>query len=75
MSGYEVTAKIRAAVEHLGPILLIRAYCDARASSPRLEELRAELQSSGVTVVHCSHSGRKDQVDKMIIGLSCCCGG
>jgi hypothetical protein len=68
MPGYEIVAKIRAHLEHLGPVLVFKAYCEVVGTSRKLNELQGELQSSGVTVVHCPHNGHKETADKMIIG-------
>jgi len=50
--------------------MTFRAYLDVsvQPQSPRSATFRSELQSSGVTVTDCPHNGKKDVVDKMILG-------
>jgi hypothetical protein len=37
-------------------------------SSKNSVVFRSELQSSGVSITDCPHNGKKDVVDKMILG-------
>jgi hypothetical protein len=50
--------------------MTFKAYLDVsvQPQSPRSTTFRSELQSSGVTVTDCPHNGKKDVVDKMILG-------
>jgi hypothetical protein len=60
-------SSIRKIAETHGPIKQFRAYKDADLN-PHSQLLRAELQSSGVTIIDCPHNNMKDVVDKMLIG-------
>ncbi|KAG5219743.1 NYN domain-containing protein [Salix suchowensis] len=52
-----------------GSVKLFKAYLELseQAMSPRLLNLRSELQSSGVSLTDCPHNGRKNVADQMII--------
>lgn len=66
--GYAVAAGIRGLAERYGPIRAFKAYLEASTQStlsPRLE-----LISSGVDIVDCPHNGKKDVVDKTLMGMS-----
>jgi hypothetical protein len=46
-----------------------KAYLDmSEQPSKNAVAFRSEPQSSGVSMIDCPHNGRKDVVDKMIIG-------
>ena len=68
LTGYDIIARIRTATEKFGIIKVLKAYTEVNTSSSRSIVMRSELQSSGVTMIDCPHSGHKDVVDKMIIG-------
>lgn len=57
-------------VQHLGSIILFKAYVEITLDPPNSKTmlLHSELQSSGVSLTHCPHNGRKDVADKMMIG-------
>ncbi|KAL5490374.1 hypothetical protein ACEPAI_5207 [Sanghuangporus weigelae] len=50
-------------------VKVFKAYVDIALEcvNPRSYTLHSELQSSGVTLVHCPHNGKKDVADKMMI--------
>ena len=54
----------------LGPITEFKAYVDINlmAKWGNGDPMPSELQSSGVSLIHCPHNGGKDVVDKMLIG-------
>jgi hypothetical protein len=52
-----------------GSVTTFKAYFDISAQSPKSVMLRSELQSSGVSMIDCPHNGRKEVVDKMILGV------
>ena len=56
-----------------GSVKLFKAYLEISSLesgllTPRLLTLTSELQSSGVSLIHCPHNGRKDVADKMMLG-------
>jgi hypothetical protein len=65
-SGFDIVASIREYLQKIGVIDFIKAYSQVQDSPLNL---RSELQCSGVTLVDCPHNGRKDVVDKMLIGM------
>jgi len=71
-SGYAVVNKIRSITQPYGSIRTFRAYLEVSdqlaAPASRTQNIRSELQCSGVTLVDCPHNGRKDVADKMLIG-------
>ncbi|EJD00235.1 uncharacterized protein FOMMEDRAFT_127732 [Fomitiporia mediterranea MF3/22] len=69
ISGTEVVEKIRSLVQYFGRIITFKAYADVSLifAGSKSNNLQSELQSSGLTLVHCPHNGRKDVADKMMI--------
>ncbi|KAF4576811.1 hypothetical protein EYR36_000594 [Pleurotus pulmonarius] len=69
VSGYDVVRNIRSVAHKFGSVKLFKAYLELseQAMSPRLLNLRSELQSSGVSLTDCPHNGRKNVADQMII--------
>ncbi|KAF9500388.1 hypothetical protein BDN71DRAFT_1585916 [Pleurotus eryngii] len=69
VSGYDVVGSIRSMAHKFGSVKLFKAYLELseQAMSPRLLNLRSELQSSGVSLTDCPHNGRKNVADQMII--------
>lgn len=72
--GYDIVNNIGRIARLFGSITTFRAYLDISAQSPKSVALRSELQSSGVSIIDCPHNGKKDVVDKMILGVytTCC---
>lgn len=68
MTGYDVVASIREALQSYGGIVSLKAYLHVQDLYPKSLNLRSELQSSGVSLVDCPHIGQKDVEDKMLIG-------
>ena len=56
-----------------GSVTTFRAYLDISTQSPKSVVLRSEFQSSGVSLIDCPHNGKKDVVDKMILGVYTTC--
>lgn len=52
-----------------GSVTTFRAYLDISVQSSKSVVLRSELQSSGVSMIDCPHNGKKDVVDKMVLGM------
>jgi hypothetical protein len=50
--------------------MTFKSYLDmsVQPQSLRSTVFRSELQSSGVSMIDCPHIGKKDVVDKMILG-------
>lgn len=67
--GYDIVNNIARIARLFGSISSFRAYLDVSAQSPKSVLLRSELQSSGVSIIDCPHNGKKDVVDKMILGV------
>jgi hypothetical protein len=65
-SGYALVQKIRQVVQPFGSIRTFRAYLDHREH--RNDQLRSELQLSGVSMLDAPHSGAKNVADQMMIG-------
>jgi len=65
-NGFEIVSSIRKIAAKHGPIKQFRAYKDADLH-PNSGALRADLQSSGVSMIDCPHNNMKDVVDKMLI--------
>ncbi len=76
VSGYFIADKIRRIASPFGAIILFKAYLELNSDflSGRSYVLQSELQSSGISLTHTPHNGRKDVADKMMIGaISPCC--
>lgn len=79
LSGYELVKRIRDVAHGFGTVKLLKAYTELSeqsTNSSRSTALRSELQSSGVSIIDCPHTGYKNVADQMIIGLFCsvsCC--
>ncbi|KAF9246594.1 NYN domain-containing protein [Melanogaster broomeanus] len=67
--GYDIVNNVRRMAHVFGSVTTFKAYFDISAQSPKSLTLRSELQSSGVSMIDCPHSGRKEVVDKMILGV------
>ncbi|KAJ8517552.1 hypothetical protein ONZ45_g5270 [Pleurotus djamor] len=65
ISGYYLVHQIRSLAHSYGIIKSFKAYTEIEQI--KAPALRAELQSSGVSVTDCPHLGKKDVVDKMMI--------
>jgi hypothetical protein len=65
-SGYALVQKIRQVVQPFGSIQTFRAYLDIREH--RNDQLRSELQLSGVSMLDAPHSGAKNVADQMMLG-------
>ena len=70
LTGAILASKILQTVQVLGPITEFKAYVDISlmAKWGNGDPMPSELQSSGVSLIHCPHNGGKDVVDKMLIG-------
>lgn len=70
VSTYDLVKNLRTALRPYGKLKSVRAYWDfsgqlmASASSAR-----SDLSSSGVTLIDCPASGRKDLATKMMLGM------
>lgn len=71
--GFDIVNNIGRIARLFGPITTFRAYLDISAQSYKSVVLRSELQSSGVSLIDCPHNGKKDVVDKMILGVYTTC--
>lgn len=68
--GYIVAEYIRNAAHKFGPVTVFKAYLELSTVNitPKMINLRSELQSSGVSLTDCPRaSNRKDVVDKMLL--------
>ncbi|KIO31654.1 hypothetical protein M407DRAFT_19393 [Tulasnella calospora MUT 4182] len=68
--GYIVAERIRDAAHKFGPISIFKAYLELSTVNitPKMINLRSELQSSGVSLTDCPRApNRKDVVDKMLL--------
>ncbi|KAF9246595.1 NYN domain-containing protein [Melanogaster broomeanus] len=65
--GYDIVNNVGRMARVFGSVTTFKAYFDISAQSPKSLMLRSELQSSGVSMIDCPHSGRKEVVDKMIL--------
>lgn len=71
--GAYVAAKIRQAVQPLGPTIVFKAYMDTSLEKQwenGCKSMPSELQSSGISLIHCPHNGGKEVADKMVIGTN-----
>lgn len=66
----KVVERIRCLVQDYGKITSFKAYMDVslECGNTKALTLQSDLQSSGITLVHCPHNGKKDVADKMMIG-------
>ena len=71
--GYDIVNNISRIARLFGSVTTFRAYLDISAQSSKSVVLRSELQSSGVSMIDCPHNGKKDVVDKMILGVYATC--
>jgi hypothetical protein len=72
--GYDIVNNISRIARLFGSVTTFRAYLDISAQlSTKSTVLRSELQSSGVSMIDCPHNGKKDVVDKMILGAYATC--
>ncbi|KAL5533071.1 hypothetical protein ACEPAF_4847 [Sanghuangporus sanghuang] len=69
VSGNKVVYNIRRLVQGYGCITTFRAYIDLSVDCAysRSISFHSDLQSSGLSLVHCPHNGKKDVADKMMI--------
>ena len=67
--GYDIVNNISCIARLFGSVTTFRAYLDISAQSSKSVLLRSELQSSGVSIIDCPHNGKKDVVDKMVLGM------
>ncbi|KAL5490375.1 hypothetical protein ACEPAI_5208 [Sanghuangporus weigelae] len=69
ISGNKVVYNIRRLVQGYGSITTFRAYIDLSVDCAysRSISFHSDLQSSGLSLVHCPHNGKKDVADKMMI--------
>ncbi|KAL5533072.1 hypothetical protein ACEPAF_4848 [Sanghuangporus sanghuang] len=69
LSGSKLVETIRNLDQIPDRIKVFKAYVDIalECANSRSHTLHSELQSSGVTLVHCPHNGKKDVADKMMI--------
>lgn len=65
--GFSIVDRIRGVAFEYGSLQVFRAYSGTE-SSAKTQNLRSELQSSGVSLIDCPHNGRKEVADKMMIG-------
>jgi hypothetical protein len=66
---YAIVNGIRRIGHIFGAVTTFKAYLDLSEQPSRNSVVfRSDLQSSGVSVIDCPHNGRKDVVDKMILG-------
>ncbi|KAG1778552.1 NYN domain-containing protein [Suillus placidus] len=65
--GHAIVNGIRRIAHVFGYVTSFKAYLDISSQSPKSVGFRSDLQSSGVSMTDCPHSGRKDVVDKMIL--------
>ncbi|OCH95310.1 DUF537-domain-containing protein [Obba rivulosa] len=65
--GCSIVSNIREIAHEFGSLKQFKAYLQLSEQSPKSVTLRSDLQSSGVSLTDCPHSGRKDVVDKMMI--------
>ena len=68
--GHVVADRIREAAQEFGTVTSFKAYMDVALESLNVRsiQLHADLQQSGVSLLHCPHNDREDVVDKMMIG-------
>ncbi|TCD68928.1 hypothetical protein EIP91_009479 [Steccherinum ochraceum] len=68
-SGFGVAHRLRNIALKYGSIKSFKAYLPPLAdqASDKSKTLRAELQSSGVSLIDCQNNGRKDVADKMML--------
>jgi len=68
--GYAIVNGIQRIAHIFGCVTTFKTYLDmsAQPQHSRSITFRSELQSSGVSMIDCPHNGRKDVVDKMILG-------
>ena len=71
--GYDIVNNISRIARLFGSVTTFRAYLDISTQSSKSMVLRSELQSSGVSIIDCPHNGKKDVVDKMILGVYATC--
>ena len=71
--GYDIVNNISRMARLFGSVTTFRAYLDIATQSSKSAVFRSELQSSGVSMIDCPHNGKKDVVDKMIIGVYATC--
>ncbi|KAJ8583053.1 hypothetical protein M405DRAFT_799667, partial [Rhizopogon salebrosus TDB-379] len=68
LQAYAIVNRIQRIAHVFGCVTTFKAYFDMSAQSSKSSvAFRSGLQSSGVSVIDCPHSGRKDVVDKMIL--------
>jgi 3-hydroxyisobutyrate dehydrogenase-like beta-hydroxyacid dehydrogenase len=69
LQAFTIVNGIQRIAHVFGSVTTFKTYLDMSAqSSKNAVAFRSELQSSGVSMIDCPHNGRKDVVDKMILG-------
>ncbi|KAH8117392.1 NYN domain-containing protein [Phellopilus nigrolimitatus] len=68
VSGFSVVDRIRRIVQDFGNTTVFKAYVDLSLECANARSMiHSELQSSGLSIIHCPHNGRKDVADKMML--------
>jgi hypothetical protein len=68
LQAFTIVNGIQRIAHVFGSVTTFKAYLDMSAQSSNVA-FRSEFQSSGVSMIDCPHNGRKDVVDKMILGV------
>lgn len=70
LSGAYLVERLQNITKEFGTIRSFKAYGDLSLeyANPKSANLHSQLQSSGVSLVHCPHNGGKDVADKMLLG-------
>jgi hypothetical protein len=63
-----VVQTIRHIGEKFGRLKIFNVYFEVQEGSSRLQKIYTQLASLGVSVKNCPHNGKKDVVDKAILG-------
>jgi len=68
MNGCKVANNIRTIALQFGTLTSFKAYVDVALEGPRAIALQAQLQASGVSMIHCPHASMKEVVDRALTG-------
>ena len=72
-SGAQVVDNISHIAHEFGAITVFKAYLElGQTVSIKIQTLRSQLHSSGVSLIDCPHNSRKEVADKMLLGAHIC---
>ncbi|KLO18574.1 hypothetical protein SCHPADRAFT_819553, partial [Schizopora paradoxa] len=66
MNGCKIANNIRNVALQFGSIVTFKAYMDMALESARANGFQAQLQASGLSMIHCPHASMKEVADRAL---------